>query len=268
MSSAVQFYGTEEVYQAAANRKIPAWGIWQMRMFLFKYEGNNLDESLQLLHQTLEILENSQSTATYTIKFFEQEGTKPVKIKENSQCDGGSFNFKMQGEEARQQRQMIYQGASTKVMETLERINARLDAIENGEDDDETEEEAPADIHSAIMGYVSNPDKLQQLLHVVNGVKALLFPSAQQPAYVGQINRMGQNNAAPGDPAPGTGGELSQPGTKIELSESSLIRVGNAIEVLQVHDAKIVEHLEKLAKLAEGNPAQFSQLLTMLDFLP
>lgn len=254
-NSAVQFYGKEQVMAAASNRKCPCWGIWQGRQFLFKNEDPDMKVSLDILES---ILENLQvSTATYTIKFFETEGKKIIKIKENSGDSDGSFNFKTIEEEVRQQRQLMYAGGNKEMMELLKRMDERLGALESQPMDEVEEEEET--IGSVFMGLLKDPGKLEQL---INTGKSLLGMQPTQ-GHLGNVNRLGQSSLPGEDPGQAPGGKLSQPVNE----EETLTRLGNAIDMLQKNDPDIVLHLEKLAKMSEGNNGQFKKLINMLDLL-
>lgn len=266
MSSAVQFYGIEQVMQATENRNIPAWGIWQMRQFLFKYEGNSIEESLQLLQKTLECLSESGSTATYTIKFFEQEGNKPVKIKENTPCDGGSFNFRMVDPEQRMELRNSYQLNSPSVLGTLKGIDERLKRLEEG-DTGEPEEET---LMESIGNVLKDPQQLGEYIDLFQK----LFKPNTTPAYIGRINRDGQNSHGSSQPGRTMDENLSNQSEPIKPTTMNqppkdetefLTRIGNALDVIREKDPRICEHLEKLAVMATTKPAQFDLLITMLD---
>jgi hypothetical protein len=250
-SSSIHFFGIDNVIVAAKNRSCPNWGIFQKGQFLFKYEGNNMEESIQLLGNILETIQ--ESAAAYTIKFYEQDG-KAVKIKENTACDG-SFNFRLIEEEERQERRASYSMASKQVLETLTKINERLERLEDQDMEDEEEEE-PENLQSALIGLISQPHKITEL---ISGIKSLL--GSDQPAVhqIGNINRVGQNADRGEDPGPGAGDQLSQ----IEKAN----RIANVLDALEKSDPQILEHLEKLSAIATNSPLQFKSLISMLNLM-
>lgn len=266
MSSAVQFYGTDQVIQAATNRKCPAWGLWATRQFMFKYEGDDEKESIDFLEQTLDMIAQNGSTATYTLKFFEKEGNKPIKIKENTPCDG-SFNFRLIGEEERQQRNNMYISASPKVLTELQQLReevANLRAAQNNPATEEEEDEDEKGLMGAVIGVIKDPDLLEQHIRNFHLFKSLF--TGIQPAAVGNVKQLGQTKPDIQDPGPAPVTDLSH-ANNTEMNEEQLIRLGNACDKLYEHDKKIVEHLEKLAAMAANNPVQFQNLIGILDLM-
>lgn len=255
----IQFYGIDQVMDAAKNRACPGWAIFQGRpaQFLFKYQINDLDSSLQFLEKILSSLESTGNEAAYTIKFFEHEGNKDLKIKENSPCDG-SFNFRLIEEEERQQRKTLYQGTSNKVLEKLEGIENRLLQIEQGHVEEVEEDNT---LQGQIVGMLKEPSRLNEFIAALANAKSLLGIGPAAPAYVGNINRAGQilNQVTAAAPAPVQNLSLTE--------EQKLQRLGNAIDTLEKNDPQIVDHLEKLASMAVNNPSQFKNLLSMLDIM-
>lgn len=257
MSSAVQFYGNDQVIQAAINRKCPAWGMWSMRQFLFKYEGTDETESIQLLEETLQMLSQNGTVATYTLKFFEQDGNKPVKIKENTPCDG-SFNFKLVGEEERQQRSLMYAAASPKVLQELEALKEQVALLTSRPEEEEDEEEEKG-IMGAVIGALKDPDILEQHIRNFHLLKSLFTGQVMQPATVGNVKRLGQTKPDIGDP-----GQAAEANLSHEMTEEQLVRLGNACDKLYAKDPKLIEHLEKLAAMPD---VQFNNLIAMMDLM-
>lgn len=90
ISSSVQFSGIENVVRAYEMREIPRWAMFNNRQFLFKYEGETVEEGATLLREILDAL--ISSPAVYTLKVYEDP--TGGKIKEKTDCDG-SFNFRL-----------------------------------------------------------------------------------------------------------------------------------------------------------------------------
>lgn len=220
--ASVQFYGAEKIIEAAANRKCCRWAIFCGSQFLFKYEGESDQESQDFLSQVLESIEHS--SAVYTIKFYEDA----VKIKDKTPHDG-SFNFRLIGEDERMQKQAVYQTGSRAVIDKLEAIEARLNAI------DEAEEEEPAGISGVLMGLLQEPEKLGALINIGKSLLGMGPTYTQQPVRV-----------------------AGTPGGEDE-------KLSKAIETLKRNDPKIADHLGKLADISETDKATFKYLLSMLD---
>lgn len=227
MASSVHFYGTDNVVSAAENRNCPRWGIFNGRQFLFKYDGEDMAESLSMLEKILESLQASGTVAAYTIKFYEEK----VKIKDNTPYDG-SFNFRLVEEEEREQRRVMYSTQSKALEERMQRIEELL-APAGEEEDDEPE---PDTIGGVLMGLLKEPAKIEQL---ISGVRNIF----------GGVKHAGAIGSTP--PMAATGSDEA--------------KVQQAIQVLKLHDPKIADHLLKLAGIATDKPDAFKYLLTMLD---
>lgn len=228
MAASVQFYGQDNIITAAENRNCPRWAIFSGRQFLFKYEGTDKNESLQFLEKILESLREAGTVATYTLRFYEDN----QKIKDNTPYDG-SFNFRLVEEEERQQKALMYAGNSKLVIERLEAIEQKL----SGVDQEEDEEEEPETINSILMGFLKEPQKIEQML----GIVGKIFGGAK---YAGAIS---------GTPA------------ITASSNEEEIKIAEAVEVLKANDSKIGDHLLKLAGIAKEKPEAFKYLLTLLE---
>lgn len=89
-SRSIQFTDVDSVVTAYLTKKTPRFGLFQGGQFLFKYEGNNLQEGSEQLQAFIEML--AQSAAIYTVAVYEEhEG----KINSRTPYDG-SFNFRLQ----------------------------------------------------------------------------------------------------------------------------------------------------------------------------
>jgi len=253
--ASVQFYGVEKAIKAYEDCKIPAWGLFSGRQLLCKYQGNSMAEGAQLLEDFVDKIE--ESNATYTLKVFEQEGNKPVKIKERTECDS-SFNFKIDEQDVYLDRQEKrgYGGRvfQNELSQTLAGINERLAKIEEPEEIEEEEETFQESIGKAIqqsiIGAIQNPEQPNLLMDMLKGVLGVEVP---KPA-IGHVKQAGQ-----------IAGLGTSTGNTPTTAEDNLQRLGNAIDILELHDPKLVEHLEKLAKMATENPKKFTGLITMLD---
>lgn len=154
MAASIQFYGKDAVTTAADNRQCARWAMFDGRQFLFKYEGNDKEESLQMLEKTLDCLQESGTISRYTLKFYEEA----VKIKENTPCDG-SFNFKLFEEEQIQQRKVMYQANNSELLKRLEAIEEKI----SGSGDEEPEEEE----EDFISGLLKDPTKIEQYMGMI-----------------------------------------------------------------------------------------------------
>jgi len=234
----VQFFGQEQVMDAADNLNCPAWGLFIGRSLFTKYEGDNMGESLAMLQKNLEALGKSYSASVYTLKFFEANG-KDIKITERSVCDGGSFNFKMIEPEERAER--IITGSSS--YGVIAELKKRVETLEKQAEERELDNEQPSGIGAVLIDLIKSPEQMGQLVNIGRSLMGL--PVQPMSASMG-----------------GTGfPQLPDDVSK----ESDLERLGIAIDTLEKADPLLVPHLEKLAQMAKDNPTQFKATVSMLD---
>lgn len=238
MGASVQFYGIDSVMQAAQNRECPCWGIWINGRMFSKYESNDLTASMAMLQTNLEMLEESNANAVYTLKFFECNNGQPIKINEKSVSDGGSFNFKLIDQDERAAGVMRVSGYSKYIQEMQTEIaDLKQQLAEKDQDDDE-----PETIGSVLLDLVKNP---QQLAYLVNVFKSITGgPQVNLGAMAGVL----------------PGGQVET----AEVQDDQLNRTAAALDTLEKSDPNFSTHIEKLAKIAKENPDQFRMLLNML----
>lgn len=240
MASGVQFRGKAAILKAFENINAECWGIFLKKTLNWK--GTGSDD----LSEYLQMLEDNGAGDVYTLKIFE-EISEPKQIKENTPADY-SLNFTLYGNSnAGYQDGSVtrYEAINTKnkLFERLESIEQKLGLI-----DAPKEEEEPT-IEKTIIGIIEDPDKLLQYVNI--GKLILGFPAQdtapRYPAVLGNTNTMNQ----------GEQNTISQ--------EQRIKRLAAAIDILEANDSKIVEHLEKLALIAQDNPKKFQSLLNMLN---
>lgn len=122
-------------------------------------------------------------------------------------------------------------GHSTKLMQRIEGIEKKLAG------EDQADEE---DLNTIIMGWLKNPEQLNQ---VVGAFRQLTGSEISAPSGVQQT-------------VSGT-----------ENTEDKLNRLTTALDRLERKDPRLVEHIEKLAKLATDDPLLFKTVITKLDAL-
>lgn len=236
----VQFRGKDQVLQAFSARSVPVWGIWQDKTLQFKGEG---EEDLRTF---LTMLAEGGSKAVYTLKIFE-DITDPKEVKEKTEADG-SFNFQLyqydsDGEE---------EGGKYGETNRKNRLFQRLEAIENkingiGEADDVPEFSDV--IRDEVIGVIQNPEKLVQWVSIIKGLFTPGINNQQQQHY---------------QPALASIGKIETETTLSMTEQEKQNRLISAITILENADPKLLEHLEKLAMMAQDNPAKFKMLIGML----
>lgn len=229
----VQFYGISQVMAAARNRRCSCWGIYIARQLFSKFEDTDLEVSMNILEDNLEVLQESGTTGIYTLKFFECDGNKPVKIKENTVCDGGAFNFKLIEPEERESNRVGYTNNTRLLEQRIAGLEKQL--LEA------SEPEEPQTIGAVLLDLVKQPSELAQLVNV--GRMLCGLPVQQMQGAIGAVRA----------------------GAEVINQEEIGTRVANAIDELEKHDPNLLSHLEKLVKMAKENPQQFKGTLSILD---
>lgn len=222
----IHFRGIPAILKAYEFRGVETFAVFQEKMLMYK--GNSKDELSQFLNML------SEDACTYTLKVYEH--IELDQVKDNTGSDGG-FNFKLVNEEE-DYGPHTYGNKRNKLLERLERLEAM-----KGLPDEIEEEET---LEEAAIGMLKRPWELAELANVVKGIFNM------QPGYVPArpINTMGS-----------TGQTMS--GT--QSKEQMLDRLERAVDTLEKHDPKIIEHLEKLAMIASNNASQFNFLISALD---
>lgn len=236
-SAAIQFFGIDRVMEMFDARQVPAWSIWCGKDFINKGIGDGE------LRTFLEALNSGYNNPIYTLKVYE-DINDAAKIKSNTPHDG-SFNFKLQ----MPPEMMPGMGAMPQSNNgPLYALIKKIEALEAQIAERDEEEEKPDNtIGGFFTSLIKSPNDLITLVNV--GRSLLGLPVQQVPNI-------------PYTPA-ATMGAVS---TDIDMTDQEKMeRLANAIDTLEKNDAKIIEHLEQLAKIASTNPQQFKFLLTMLE---
>lgn len=258
--ASVQFYGKEKAIAAYKNCQIPAWGLFVGKQLLCRYNGNDMAEGEELLTEFLDKIEGS--IATYTLKVFELG--KGQKVKEKTECDS-SFNFKIPEYEnyTESSKQLGYFARPNN--DFFAGLDNRLKDIEQkiGNTPEVEEEEEQTFINaigtalqSAIINAIENPSE-NNIVHKIIGLlspnqQPLPMQPAMRPVAIGKVEDNIKTETMPEQ-------------ENKQLTEQDLQRIGNALDIMHKSDPEIVEHLEKLAAIADKNPKKFRNLLLMLE---
>jgi|SRR5882672_10642670 len=244
----IQFFGIENVIKAYCNKKTPSFAIWSGKQLLFKYDGYengedyqqpSIEEGEQLLAGYLSAM-YQDSTATYTLKTYDDLGEG--KIKPSSEYDT-SFNFKISLPDYDSRTMGMVR--TNPMFAELQKINARLESLEHGEPEEDAET-----LEQAVIGLIQEPDRLQRIVEPIRQLVEMgksLFDKqnthTMQQASIGNVRK------------------------PTVSEEDKVIRLGNAIDILEKHDNQLVEHLERLAALANANPKKFKNIISMIGLL-
>lgn len=195
------------------------------------FQGKHLitaGEGYEPLNTFLQMLEPGGSAAQYALKVY-RDIDDPENITDKTE-NNGSFTFKLS------QPLGNLRVHNDIVLQRLEAIEQRIAGVKSEEDEDDEEEEET--IGKIVMDYLKDPQKLSLALSAIKGfISSAVAPAAPVPAVVGGIGS----------------------------DEEKLTRLSLVLDRLESKDPKIIEHLEKLADIADKKPGTFTMLLQMLE---
>jgi hypothetical protein len=228
MGSSVHFWGAANTVAMYRAREVAPWSMWQGNQFLFKYEGEDIEEGAAQLMKIFNSMAES-TNALYTLKIYE-ELPKGGKINRTTP-DHGSFNFRLNMDLQGLNQQQAQSVGNRAAMES--EIAALKEELAELREELEEETDPPEiDIWEKINGILEKPA-------IVAGINKIFGLDIQPRAA-----------AISGVPAPDGSGTIAQ-----------------AIEILQQHDERLKDHLWKLALMAQQKPHNFKFLLSTLDTL-
>lgn len=253
-----QFFGLESVIDAYRYRELDIWGVFDGREFMAGGEGE------AELRQYLSMLEKHGSAAIYRLKVYKD--IEDIDDLDDKTPSAGSFKFKLT--DSSFGRMAAISGPVTQIKSTsvadlvAEKMNEQIvkevsKAIDKRFNGDTEKEEKPESLGEMVMGLIRDPEKLMGLIGTVKAVFNTAPPAAAytMPAMVAGVQ--------PGQP--GQHIEHVVPDAETETEDEK--RLNMALDTLADTDPAIVDHLEKLAKLAKKKPDMFKMLLNSLDGL-
>lgn len=232
----VQFRNIEDVMEAYSNAEIPAFAIWQGRQLMFPFDVESVEEGTNLLGELLPKLQDS--AAIYTLCTYKDVGDKGIL---SNTPFSSSFNFQLR--RLRDEQGHYLQPAVGGVSENaiLSELKAlRMDNQSLREKLEALEEEEEEEEGLGLVGkLLENP--------VIAGIVKNFATSLTAKTGMG-----------------------SDAGAYKNVSMGAIdddARLSIAVEELKQCDPLLVNHLEKLAKIAKADPASFKLFLGYLDGL-
>ncbi len=238
--SSAHFFGIPAVIAQYDGYDLPTWGVFQNKHFL--RAGDNADE----LRKYLESL--GDSIALYSLCLYRDIDAGDVR--RNTDYDY-SFAFKLAETGGYSGGVRMAGGyGGDMVMQKMHGImSERVGRIIEDEMNGKKKDDKPS-LLDELVDLLHDPDRL---VTIIAGVKNIFSPSPFTPAGVTGV-----------DVPMRRAGTVQQP---VMPSENDLVRLQNAINILEQKDPKLVEHLEKLAKLAQDEPLLFKGVIGKLDIL-
>jgi hypothetical protein len=245
-STTVAFRGVNQVVSAYANNDMPAWSIWSGKEMMFAYCTDDVEEGKNMLRATLKDLFEGGSEAQFSLRVYEDAPTGG-KIKSNTPWDR-SFSFVLYGDEEYSPYRQGRMSYSKEADEKIQLLQGEIDALKLQLAEAEETEEKPEGISGILSGIMEMPGIKQALAAKLAGFINSVIPfNGPVPAAVA-----GLPSATPGQPIPSL------------LDSVQQAKVQQAINVLCTKDAKLGDHLVKLAEMAVSNIKQYNGLAAML----
>lgn len=233
MATGYEFLGLQETLAAFEARNVDSWAVFSGTRFIMKGQGMNE------LEQFLAMIARSGTSAIYTLKVYED---LPAGTKLNSKTpDDGSYNFKLfdlYGNSGALSGALQPYRVGSNPADLKKLIQEAIDEMTP------PEPEAPGVLEQmgdAFIGMLQEPRKLAEFIGALTGQPVRSIPT------VGAVTRVGSAETA----------EI--------INEATAPRISGAVERLGRVDGAIVEHLEKLATMAENEPGRFKMLVGLLD---
>ncbi len=221
----VQCIGKKAVLSRFETLDTDTWAIYQGKQFIVS--GSGSDD----LGAWIDCFEQAGSTATYMLRVY--EGNEKVTSSTGNNDYLACISFKATD-------QYEGQGIAGHNNKLIERIGA-LEKLVKEQDDDEPD----SDLNSIIMGWLTDPVKLNQVAGAVRTMFGTGEPAT--PAAIPLQTISGIKQA--------------------EQSADPVVRISAALDVLEKYDPDLVVHLEKLAKLAKNDTPMFKAVISKLDLL-
>jgi len=237
--SSAHFFGIPAVIAQYEGSNLPTWGVFQNKHFL--RAGDNADD----LRKYLVSLDGS--VALYSLCLYDVDAEA---VRKNTDYDY-SFAFKLTDAGGYAGGVRVAGGSGiTEIV--AQKVNGILSEKIGGFLEDELSgkkrDEKPS-IMNELVDLLHDPDRL---VAIIAGVKNIFSPGLAPAGISGTDAPMRR------------AGTAQQPAMP---SENDLVRLQNAINILEQRDPKLVEHLEKLAKLAQDEPMLFKSVIGKLDIL-
>ena len=244
-SSTVAFRGVNQVVAAYGNNDMPAWSIWSGKEMMFAFCTDDIEEGKEMLRTTLKDLYNGGSEAQFALRVYE-DMPATGKIKSNTPWDR-SFSFVLYGDEEYSPYRAGRMSYSKEADEKIQAMQKEIDDLKLALLEAEEPEEKPDGINGIIAGIMEMPGIKQALAAKLAGFINTVIPFGGNP----------QPAAVAGLP------EGNQPIPSL-LDAEQQAKVQQAINVLCTKDAKLGDHLMKIAEIALSNIKQYNGMVAML----
>lgn len=252
-SNTVAFRGVGQVVEAYRANDIAPWaivtGMGKVQDVMFAYEEDDISNGAQMLEECLKRMKAGSSSASYSLRTYKLKAQQEI---ESNTVWCRSFPFKLYNEEDDEYSpfeagKRYYQKQSEDQINALqEQINMLKKQIEEEGD----QEDKPEGMAGIVSGIFNHPTMQPIIMQAIAGIVSKIIPMPANPARVAGIEN---------------GPAQAQLQSILEIGQPE--KVQQAINILCSQDAKLGDHLLKLADISIKNPGQFQGLLGMLSIV-
>lgn len=231
----VQFRSAENVLAAYRANNVPAFAVSAGSQLLTSYSGTDMDEGSQLLEKFLDLLEDSQSAATYSVRVY--KGLKKGEDISNKTPYHGSFNFNLTDQIT---GSMAGFGVTTSNGKSFSMAKQFFDL--------QSTVEKQQEILELLVQKLSSSETEEKEVSMGETLLASILPHL--PVLIEKL--FPEKKSEPGNQ------QIS--GFKLESAEETqarIDRVNAALEGLKNHVQDLPLFLEKLLRYANKNPQAF-----------
>lgn len=254
MARAISFRGVEATVEAYELNRIGPWAVLSQGKILCSSNDvtdDDIDQGAEQLEQFLEMMKKHGSQAVYELQVYRLGGGN---VEINSKTPySRSIPFSLfenpePGLSNGDNRMMVL---LDKIQERMDRMEAAMIAAQSDEVEEEEEDKTVmGKIGAMAMGLLERPDVQQAIAMGALGLVKNFVPNM---------------NTKQRDPDEG-GRKVAgvQAGYVNLLDQEQINKVHAAITRLSAKDAKLGDHLSKLADIAEREPGKYSMALNFL----
>lgn len=235
-----QLIGKDSVLKAYEQADIDTWAIFQVKRPIMS--GQGIDE----LNKWLDILIPANSSVTYYLRLYrDAAANEDISANTPYTCN---WDFKLHNDYHYGYSGMG--GVNGEVMARLEKIEKSIS--ENKPDEDELS------MNKIFMGWLKDPVQLGQ---VIGAVRMLIGGGGDaMPAMMSGLPTTPQRVAEKKQSMEVTPVQPANAQTEEQIQK----RWDEVLDNLEAKCPEILDHLEKLSRMADKNPAQFQFLIVTL----
>jgi hypothetical protein len=247
-SNTVAFRGVGQVVEAYKSNDIGPWAICngsgKVMDIMFAYEEDDVAAGAEMLSEILKRMQAGSSSASFALRTYKLKAGEDIM---SNTAWYRSFSFKLYEDEEFSPFDAGRSHYAKQADEKIRLLQEQIDLMKKQMEQDEEEDEKPEGVAGIVYGIFNDPIMKPIFMQAVAGIVSKIVPMPARPAAVAGI---------------GNGAQAEPMQSVLESGQPE--KVQQAINLLCTQDAKLGDHLLKLADISIKNPGQFQSLLGML----